>query len=217
MERAFIFNNFNTYYDWGLILTEKNISYPEPKTNYIELDGMSGSLDLTEALSGEVEYRDRQISATFWTCNGNRRERETLLRNITALLHGRKIKIIEPDNPTHYFYGRVTVTPSVSNLAYLEFNIEAICEPWRYAIDETARYVEVNNNDVSVIINNRGVKTLCPEITVVGSVTITNGDVSTTLTTGTYKITTIKLKSGVNTIDVSGYGKVTIKYREAEF
>ena len=216
MERYFILDNFNTWYDWRLILTAKNITPPEPKTNYVEIDGMSGSLDLSEVLSGEITYKDRTITATFWTDNGTRKEREKLLRDIRIALHGRKIKIIEPDDPEHYFYGRIKIKSEINKLAYAEFSIECICEPWRYSLNDTVREVVVTERVTSVIINNSGAKTLHPVISVKGEVVITYNDVNTTLSDGDYKISDLKLRHGFNMIQVSGTGSVTFTYKEAD-
>ena len=212
MERFFILDKVNTWYDWRLIVTAKDVTPPEPKTNLVDIDGMSGSLDLSESLTGEVTYEDRTVTATFWTDEGSRSDREKLLRDIVATLHGRKVKIIEPDDLEHYFYGRVKIKSWENTLAYAEFTIEATCEPWRYAVNETERIVSVNRETISVVINNDGVKTLCPVITVTGSVTIDGAR----LTTGSYLIPDIKLYRGVNVISVSGTGSATFAYREAD-
>lgn len=215
MERFFKFDKFNTFYDWHCILTSKDATDPEPKTNYIDLDGMNGTLDLTESLTGEVTYNDREIVASFWTDYGNRADREKLLQNIVRSLHGKKIDIIDPDYPDHFCRGRVVITKKVNNLAYAEFTIEAICEPWRYANDETVRVVNVAGNSVDVVINNQGVKTLSPYLTVNGDVVITVNGASSNLNTGTYLMTGIKLKSGANIVNVAGDGSVVFTYREA--
>lgn len=215
MERYFILDKYNTWLDWGLILTGKKISLAEPKTNYVDIDGMSGSLDLTESLTGEVTYKDRTISASFWTDKGSRKDREVLLKNITFALHGKKIKIIEPDDPDHYFYGRVEIKSSTNNLAYAEFTIEATCEPWRYMLTDTVRHIDVNG-DTDVVIYNHGVKSVSPVIKVNGSVTVIYNNARASLTTGSYKISDIKLRRGVNIIRLSGAGKVTFTYKEAD-
>lgn len=216
MERYFILDKFNTWYDLHLIVTAKEIPDAEPKTNYVRIDGMSGTLDLSEVLTGEITYDDRTLSATFWTDHGTRRDREELLRKITASLHGKKIKIVEPDDPNHYFYGRVKIKSKLNNLAYAEFTIEAVCDPWRYAIEETFRRVDVNDNSVNAVLTNHGVKTLIPVITVTGSVEIVYDGQTTPLTTGSYTISDVKLRQGVNIIGVSGNGSVTFSYREAD-
>ena len=215
MERYFILDKFNTWYDWHLIVTAKNISYPEPKTNYVKLDGMNGTLDLSESLTGEITYDDRTITATFWTDYGNRKDREALIQKITASLHGKKIKIIEPDDPNHYFYGRVKIKSKVNNLAYAEFTIEAVCEPWRYALEETVRRTPVTR--YNVVINNNGVKTLNPVFTVTESVTFIYDGQEFHLSKGSYKISDVKLRSGANEfILTGGDGYMTISYREAD-
>lgn len=217
MERFFILGNKNTWYDWRLYLTAKNIPDAEPKTNYVAIDGMDGTLDLSESLTGEIKYNDRTISASFWTDNGSYKDRNALLRSIVSQLHGKKIKIIEPDDPDHYFYGRVKIKSKKNILPYAELTLEAICEPWRYAINESVRRVEVNSESVTdVVINNNGVKTLCPTITVTGAVNVIYNGVKTPLTSGTYKISDVKLYQGVNVISVSGNGSVTFTYTEAD-
>lgn len=217
MERYFILDKFNTWYNWRLVLTGKDVTPPEPKTNYVDIDGMSGSLDLSESLTGEITYKDRTISASFWTSEGSFKERSALLREIVSALHGKKIKIVEPDDPDHYFYGRVKVKSLNNILPYATFTIEATCEPWRYSIDDTVRTIEVNSQIVTnAVIHNNGVKTLSPVITVTGSVDITYNGVKTSLTAGSYKISDIKLRQGVNVIGISGNGSATFTYKEAD-
>lgn len=216
MERYFILDKFNTWYDLHLVVTGKDIPDAEPKTNYVKLDGMNGSLDLSESLTGETTYDDRTLTASFFTDYGKRKDREALLQKITASLHGKKIKIIEPDDIDHYLYGRVKIKGKKNNLAYAEFSIEAICDPWRYALLETVRRVDVRNSvRTNVVINNNGVKTLCPDITVNGSVELSYDNFKISLSTGTYKISDLKLRQGVNIVGVSGNGSVIFTYREA--
>lgn len=215
MERCIIFDKINSWYDWRLVLTSKSVTPPEPKTNYVDIDGMSGSLDLSESLTGEITYKDRTLSASFWTDVGKRVDRERLLQRIIATLHGRKVTIIEPDDPEHYFVGRIKVKSTKNILAYAELSIEATCEPWRYALEDTVRTVEVNNDTATVVINNNGVKTLCPRLTVTGTVNLTYEGNTVTLTEGPYWISDIKLRQGANVIGLSGNGSVTFTYKEA--
>lgn len=216
MERFLILDELNTYYDLHLFLTALNISPPEPKTNYVELDGMSGTLDLTESLSGEVTYKDRTISATFWTDNGTYKERSSLFNDIVRRLHGKKIKIIEPDDKENYFYGRAKITSKENNLAYLELSLEATCEPWRYSLEETSRYYEVDSpTPISLVINNYGIKTVCPLIAVTGNVDISFNDIKIPLSEGSYKVSDIKIQHGVNVLNVSGNGSILLTYTEA--
>ena len=215
MKRFIIFDKYNTAYDWGLLLTAKAVTDPAPKTNYQTLDGVSGSLDLTEALTGEVTYNDRTLTASFSLSEGTKQEREVIVRKIVTTLHGRKVRIVEPDDPEHYLVGRVSIKGFMNSLAYSTLDIEATCEPWRYAVNESERRVVVKNNSTDVVICNTGTKTVCPVITVTGTVRITDNGVTTELASGSYKITDIRLKTGANVIGVAGTGTVIFTYREA--
>ena len=213
--RQFILDNFNTWDDWRLTLTAKATPPPEVKANYINLDGRHGSLDLSEALTGEVVYGDRTVEATFWTSEGTDTSRVQLIREIIAALHGKKVRIVEPDDPDHYFLGRVSIKPVAHDLVHDEFDMAAICEPWRYACEETVRWIELTDSPADVVIRNHGVKTLCPDIEVDGSVLLTYDGGTVELTTGSHKVTGFKLRQGCSIVSVSGSGSVTFVYREA--
>ena len=213
--RYFVLDKFNTWYDWRLTLTSKDVTAPEVKTNYVSIDGMHGTLDLTEALTGDVLYNDRTVTAYFWSDEGTFLERASLLKTITSSLHGKKVQIIEPDDPEHYFLGRIKIKNVVQDQVHIEFTIEATCEPWRYAVEETERYVEVNG-DADVVINNNGVKTLTPTLLVSGEMNVTYNGNTTYLPAGAWKITDLRLVQGANVIKLSGVGSVTIGYREAD-
>lgn len=130
--RGFTFGNIHTGTTWGLILSSKSLTPPEPKTYYVELEGRDGSLDLSESLAGEIKYKDRTLKASFILANGTRADRQQLIFSIINYLHGQKMKIVDPDDTTHYLIGRITVTDYENTLAYGTLDIEATCEPWRY-------------------------------------------------------------------------------------
>lgn len=208
------FGEHNTWQNWHLFTTKLEIDPPEVKTNYIELGGANGTVDLTEALSERPVYKDRKIVATFWTRRGDRQERERLLQQVTEAIHGRRMKIRVPDYPGGYFMGRITVKGIVRKNAYTEFSVEAVCDPWRYDNEETVRTYTVNGAQ-EVALYNYGAATLCPDIAVTGTVTFTCNGVTTTASDGTYKIATFKLFEGENIIGLSGSGTLTLRYRRA--
>lgn len=213
--RYFTLGKYNTWHDWGLTLTAKDLTPPAPKINQIDIPGAHGSLDLTEALTGEIPYADRTLSASFASSEGSYVERTRLFWEICTALHGKRIEIVEPDDPDHYFLGRVSIAGLEHNQAYMTFRISATCEPWRYAREETVREVYLANEALDVVLHNAGVRTVCPDITVDGSVTLIYGDASVTLSSGTYKVTDLRLRHGYTVARLVGRGTVAIRYREA--
>lgn len=218
MERYFVFDQYNTWTDWGLILTAKtDVTPPEVKTNYVDIAGMSGSLDLSDVLSGEPTFEMRTFSASFCACDTSYEARKSLMTSIISAIHGRKLKIMEPDDTGHYFLGRVMVKNVNHTISHTEFTVDCICEPWRYEMKEAVQVIPVNSrNPVNVRVHNSGRKTICPDITVSGQVTFTCQGVTSQATDGKYKITTFKLYQGENVIQVSGSGTLTLTYRRAD-
>lgn len=214
MRREFILDKYHTWHDWRLTLTAKDVTPAEPKTNYVELNGAHGSLDLTEALTGEVTYQDRTVTASFWTSEGTFEERLRVLRAITTALHGRKVRITEPDDPEHFFLGRVKVKGQKWDQVHMELSLEATCDPWRYAINETERKVDMFGA-TDVVIHNHGDKTICPLITVSNRMSLTFNGRTVELPVGTYQVSDLRLPHGANVISVAGYGTLTFRYREA--
>lgn len=218
--RGVQFGDYHTAEDWNLIMHEKIVSPPVPKTNYVSVPGRDGDLDLTEALSGVVNYQDRKASYTFLLTDGTHADRVELISQIIGLLHGKRVQIIDTDDyPDHYMVGRLSVTDVSNNNAYGILKIEAVCQPWRYASNQQSKSVTVAASDgtVTVTLSNTGYKTVTPTITVTGSINLTYGTTSTALSAGTYTLAGLRLTPGANTVTVSGSGTITFNYQEAIF
>ena len=67
------FGTKNSYDDFGLILTDKEIGFPEPKLEQIDLAGMDGVLDLSESLTDDIKYATRTLTFTFTVIDPIRR------------------------------------------------------------------------------------------------------------------------------------------------
>lgn len=214
-ERAFLFDRYDTWFDWHFLLTKKSIQPPELKTNYVDLGGVSGSLDLSEALTGEPAYKDRVITATFWSDDGTYADREQTLHSIINGVHGKRMQIREPDCPAYYFLGRVRVTAVKNTIAYAEFSIEATCDPWRYKDTECISTVTVENGGSKVWwFDSLCATSVCPRLTVTGDISFTHDGITSEATTGEYRVAPFKLRPGNNTVTVSGNGSLTITFRE---
>lgn len=81
----------HSYTDFGVILTEQNIGLPSPKTYSVSIEGMDGSLDLSECF-GEMKYENRTLKFTFESIE-KITDWQAKMINISSFLHGHKMKI----------------------------------------------------------------------------------------------------------------------------
>lgn len=212
--RGVKFGDLNTA-ELNLILNEKAIKPPTPKTYYVSVDGRDGDVDMSEALNGEIKYNNTEASFKFLMTKGTPIERVDLMEDIVQRLHGQKLKIVLPDDSEHYLMGRVSIIETKATAALTEFKVSANCEPWKYSNVETVITKTATAAGINVTCTNNGRKTVIPELTVKGSVVVEFGNVKTSLSDGTFKILGIKFETGSHTLKISGTGTITIKYREA--
>ena len=99
----------NTWDDWHLIPSSRPLFNPPPvKTNYIEIPGGDGIIDLTTALTGRPVYGNRTGSWDFYVENGWM-DWHVLYSEIMVYLHGQKFQAILEDDPDYYYEGRFDV------------------------------------------------------------------------------------------------------------
>lgn len=216
MYRGVKFGEYHTAADWGMLLTNKDIEPPKAKTKTISIEGRDGDIDLTETL-GAVRYDSRKLSFKFLLIDGTYQERLDTIANVLQYVHGKRMTVLLDDDKDFYFVGRCRVTTAQSNASIGEVAIEVEADPYRLKVVDTVRAIGVVNETIDAVVQNLGMKTVVPEITVDGDVELTFADVTIPLTNGTYKINAVKFESGLNYIRVSGTGNVVFTFREARF
>lgn len=216
--RGISLNGTHTGTDWGLTMSVCKIDPPAVKSYYVAIEGRDGSLDFTEALTGEIHYENRNSTFEFVLTEGTHEERETLINTIYAAVHGRRLKLILPDYPDYYMTGRFEVTEHTNTAGYGTISISATLEPWKYKATETVVEKNVTTVETPMELTNNGRRTLLPVFKVVGEVLIKHDTSSFALSDGEYTIPEIMLKTGTTTLQVSSTsltGKITATYREA--
>lgn len=136
--RGVRFDSKHSYWDWGLMLHKPpEITAPEPKTHYVDIPGAHGSMDLTEALTGKVQFKNRTLTLEFITRAG-REEWSALYHAILTELHGRMKEITVDDDQMNSYKGRVTVgEPVWVNAKTVTVKITAEVEPFMKSIEGT--------------------------------------------------------------------------------
>ena len=215
MKRGVKFGSYHTAVDWDMLLTDKSLTPPTPKTNYISVDGRDGDLDLSEALTGEIKFENRKAKYKFFVSAGTYNDRENLIAKILSVIHGRKLKIMIDDDPDHYMVGRCAVTDVKNINAYATMTVDATCEPWKYKVFETIRTVEVTGSAIELNCVNTGVKTVVPMLKVTGSINLEFDSLKIALSEGVFKVPELRLATGLKILTVSGNGALSVIYREA--
>ena len=96
----------HTYRDWGLLpKTRPTIAPPKVRTNYVDVPGLDGALDLSEALTGRVGYQTRDFSAEFIVIDARNRW-DALYSEILDTLHGQRVNIILDQDPGYFYRAR---------------------------------------------------------------------------------------------------------------
>lgn len=207
----------HTYRDLGLVLVDgsEKIGLPVVQTYNIEVPGRDGLLDLTEALNGEVAYKNRECSWQFADAR-EYGERTAALVELANMLHGRKLTFKLDDRPEYTGTGRFTAEIGENRRGYTVLNVKADCEPYFSKGVKTLRVNAAGGIKISV---ESGRKPVCPTFEFASETIVMCGDVSARMQPGTYKVNNLWLHQGVNELYLNSYlddGNVTIaKYADA--
>jgi hypothetical protein len=112
---------------------------------------------------GIPRYKDRVLTLTLENSQGTRDERDAIINEVVNQLDGLKWRIVLPDRPEHYLFGRLHVAVDYSDLAHAAVTITGDCEPWFYKTRETV--VELFGTG-TVVLRNNGRRAVVPVITV---------------------------------------------------
>ena len=132
------FDGLHSYYDLGMWLAMRpDMGVPKPKTNTVEVPGMDGILDLTEANAGEVKFNNRTIILNFAAMVDIDKQGEFKAR-IANALHGKTIdQIIFDEDPEWYWSGRASVSFTKISPWKLWVVVTVNAAPYAMKIDET--------------------------------------------------------------------------------
>lgn len=124
----------NTWDDWHLIPTSRpKFNMPNVKTNYVDIPGGDGVLDLTTVLTGRPVYGNRQGSFEFLVMNdyGEWYDRYS---DIATYLHGKEFRAILDDDPDYYYEGRFSVNEWKSDKDWSRITINYNVGPYKRSI-----------------------------------------------------------------------------------
>ncbi|MCI7428532.1 MAG: hypothetical protein MSS83_05445 [Methanobrevibacter sp.] len=208
------FGNKNSYDDWNIVRTHKDISIPQPKISKIEIEGADGDIDTSEVLCGEIKFKNRTLTFEFTMLDDYSKFNEKITE-IANYLQGRKLKIILSDDSTYYYVGRCTIDEWSSDKRIGKIVIKCDCDPWKYDLEETIITKTISTSETFDIIGKR--RTVCPTFKSTADMTITfNGDTYSISANSEGSNPNIQIKEGINRFTIAGNGTITISYQGGE-
>lgn len=205
------FDGIHSYDDLNLVLSVVEIPPAMPKTNYVDIPGGDGSVDLTEAL-GEVKFKDRECAFTFTVFPQDNFEEKK--KAVSNLLNGKRCKIALDKDPGYYWQGRCSINEYASDKNLHKIVVGAVVAPYKLKNAQTVVTVAAGSSVAKTLVNGR--KTVVPTITCTATATIVLGGNTYTLNAGTHSISNIELKQGENRVIVTSASPVTFTYQEGD-
>lgn len=221
------FGTKNSYDDFGLILTDKNIGFPEPKLEEVDVIGADGVIDLSEVLNDDIKYKTRKLQFTFTVLKGNKYWASTVA-DVANYLHGKKLRIQMDFDPAYYYTGRCKINSFKTSKRLCTITIDAECEPYRLDINGNGEkwlwdtfsfqngFIRVNavtvNGSLQVNLQNQR-KIVSPTFTCSTKMTVTFDGVTYNLPKGKTQVLGIRLQYGTNYVTFKGNGTVKIEYQ----
>ena len=159
-------------------------------------------------------YGLRTLKLTFKRRGASASEWLSVCSQIASAVHGKRLPITLPDDPDHYYLGRIACTLGAKEYGAGTFEVTAVCDPYKYAQAESSA---VCGAGTTAVINN-GDEIVSPTFTAseTGMTVAINGGAAYSIAQvgKAVKIPELLLLPGANNVTVTGTGNVVLTWRE---
>lgn len=162
--------SYHSYRDWALYVANNDpIGDPKQYTNYIEVPGRDGKIDISEAVSGRPIFLSREIN--IWLAGIRNITRwDSIISGFRNRVDGKICQIIFDTDPGYFWRGRVAIKDfkpkyefgkfclSLPEADPYKYNVETSAEPWKWdpfnfetgVISETGAVVITGSGTVTI-------------------------------------------------------------------
>ncbi|KSU22211.1 hypothetical protein LMG9449_0310 [Lactococcus lactis subsp. lactis] len=214
--REFVIGSYHTFTDWGCFIQSGwTLDSAKPKTKYVDIPGADGQLDLTSALTGQVNFDSREFKASLiFPITKNRSAWGLLKTTISNAINGQELKIRLPDDEGHFLKGRFSVGKYDDSTSAATLEISATLEPWRYKTIPTSVKNTISGTKIVPLENER--KPALITIDTNAALTVKLEGKTVAIPIGKTEILDFVLKQGTNNLSITGTNAaITITYQEA--
>lgn len=132
-------SSVNTYEKWHIVPTSRPlVNPPAYKKKTLDIPGASGSLDISEALTGFPVFENRTGSWEFVVLNEwdgvDNYQWERIYESIMSFVHGKMCTVTLEDDFEYYYVGRLTVNSWNSDKDHSRITIDYDFQPYKYSI-----------------------------------------------------------------------------------
>lgn len=213
--------------EFGLGLLSVELGEAQVQTKTVDIFGLNGQLDLSEAVTGYPLYKNATHKLTFDFKDG---DYDTWVARSSALkgkLHGRRLPVVL-GNDTYYYDARIAVDTSKINQHYSQIVVTLDAKPYKLALKTSLDDWEWDNfNFETDVVREYGNISVPGELVVIGDVmpagcvfdcpdegvTVTYEGVSCALPKGRSTVPDILITEGEHTMAFTGSGIVSVEYR----
>lgn len=208
---ACILNGKHTFYDWGLYVgNNAAVEPPAVRTNFIEIPGRNGNIDMTETLSGRPVYGNRVITLELGGKVAKERQQQFVSDFVNAY-HGRRVTVEFDRDREWYYEGRATISGVEISNTVVRMTMTVDADPYKYSRNDRLPKVKVDGS-ASVRVEGSPLWVV-PEFDCSAAMEVTFEGKSYQLNEGKNKLYDILLKDQSYTMTFSGTGTVEIIYR----
>lgn len=190
-----------------------SLNPPEPKFYQIDIPGGNGTIDLTEALGGDVGFKNREQQFTFKLIYPAMFEASKTA--ISNFLHGRYFEYRLTWDPGYTYRGRFRVL-SYSHVGLArgklgEIVIGVTADPYKYKEDKV---IYANGIGGEKVICPSGRKPVRPVIQTTRPTTVTWKDKTFTVGQGTFRLNDVLFTEGINELYFNTYSITDTKWED---
>lgn len=209
------FGSAHSYEDLNLILEPFTPTPAEPQTNFLQVPGRDGYLDLTEA-NGRVKYKSRVFTIPFTVAPWDTKTFDERAMLVSSWLNGRQLKIIFDRDPDYYWFGRLSVDKYEQNKNIGRIVIKATVEPYKMEVAEQNYSYTLTAEEVTKNLTGGNMPVIPKIISTNDTSYIIFNGVKYPLQKGTQRIRDICFVYGINKVTLgstSGSGTVQFIFR----
>ena len=217
--------------EFGLGLLSVELGEAQVQAKTVDILGMNGSLDLSEAVTGYPLYKNATHKLTFDFKDGNYDTWVAKSSELKGKIHGKRLSVVL-GNDRYYYDARVSVDTSKINQHYSQIVITLDAKPYKLAIRSSVEdwIWDIFNFETDVIRDYRDIN-VPGNIVIIGDVmpaccvfdcldegvTVTYEGISCVLPKGKSTVPDILITEGEHVMTFTGSGTVSVEYRGGRF